>query len=134
MERIMKTARVSKELSGVSLAKVANVLEHFAFQQKSINFLRSQGETDAADKLEEKAVWDLGKEIALIVDPGFAKRLKKSRNLQADVPAHPSQKGESAQAVSDDAEFLLESDASEHDADADTDDSSSSPSYPGASS
>lgn len=72
MERIMKTARVTPELGKLSMAAVVGAIEDYVFQLKSVQFLRDTKEQDAADKLEEKIVWDLGRNIAAIVDKGLA--------------------------------------------------------------
>ncbi|WP_138774370.1 hypothetical protein [Desulfohalovibrio reitneri] len=72
----MKTARVSPQLGGLSMARVVGAIEDYVFQLESVDFLRSQGQEKAAATLEEKVVHDLGKNIAAIVKDGFGKKGK----------------------------------------------------------
>ncbi len=70
----MKTARLNPELSALSMAKVINEVEDFAFQLKSVYFLRDRGEKAAATKLKEKITQDLGVKLADLIETAVNKK------------------------------------------------------------
>lgn len=70
----MKTARLDPELSALSMAKVVGELEDFAFQLKSVYFLRERGEKVAAKKLKEKITQDLGAHLADLIEGAVNKK------------------------------------------------------------
>lgn len=70
----MKTARLNPELSALSMAKVINEVEDFAFHLKSVYFLRDRGEKAAATKLKEKITQDLGVKLADLIETAVNKK------------------------------------------------------------
>ncbi len=74
MDKIMKTARLDPELGALSMAKVVTELEGFAFQLRSVYFLRDGGEKEAANKLEQKITRDLGEKLAKLIEGAVLKK------------------------------------------------------------
>ena len=87
MDKVLKTTRISSELAGISFSKVAGAIEDYAFQLTSVQFLQQKGEREAARKLQEKIIWDLGEHVSRIVGEGLAKKKHKKKASQKDDPA-----------------------------------------------
>ncbi len=83
MDRCVKTARVSEAIAGVSMSKVVSAIEAYAAQLRSVEYLRERGETEAAEKLREKIINDLGRDVALIVDDGLGNKPRRRKSKES---------------------------------------------------